>query len=152
MASSSQTAPPRSITPLAFAALGAAILALTLAVDPTTAVVGALAFLLAAVLAIRETSTTILTWPNALVGLLLIVWLIPIKQYRLPVALPFNLELYRLAVVVLVLGFILGVATGRLPLTAAGHAKPLVGLAVVAFLSQAVNWTRSTSQAQRRLL
>ncbi len=47
--------------------------------------VGALAFLLAAVLAVRETSTTILTWPNALVGLLLIVWLIPIKQYRLPV-------------------------------------------------------------------
>jgi O-antigen ligase/polysaccharide polymerase Wzy-like membrane protein len=140
VASSSQSAVARPTTPLVLTALGAAVLAVTVAVDPKTAVIGAVAFLLAAVVAIRETSTTILTWPNALVGLLLIVWLIPIKQYRLPVALPFNLELYRLAVVVLMLGLVLGVATGRLPLTAAGHSKPLVALIAVALVSQVVNW------------
>lgn len=140
MASSSASAAPRPATPLILTALGVAVLATSLAVDPKTAVVGAFAFLLAALIAIRETSTTILTWPNALVGLLLIVWLIPIKQYRLPVTLPFNLELYRLAVVVLMLGFVLGVVTGRLPLTAAGHSKPLVALIAVALVSQIVNW------------
>jgi O-antigen ligase/polysaccharide polymerase Wzy-like membrane protein len=140
VASSSLTASARPTTPLVLTALGAAVLAGTLAVDPKTAVVGAVAFLFAAVIAIRETSTTLVTWPNALIVLLLIVWLIPIKQYRLPVTLPFNLELYRIAVLVLMLGFVLGVATGRLPLTAAGHAKPLAALIVVAVVSQVVNW------------
>lgn len=140
MASSSQSAVARPTTPLVLMALGVAVLAVTIAVDPKTAAVGAVAFLLAAVVAMREATNTLLTWPNALVGLLLIVWLIPIKQYRLPVALPFNLELYRVAVIVLMLGFVLGVATGRLPLTAAGHAKPLAALVAVALVSQVVNW------------
>jgi hypothetical protein len=116
------------------------VLAVTLAIDPATAIIGALAFAGASVLALRETSKPLVTWPNALAGLVLIVWLIPIKLYRLPVTLPFNLELYRVAVGVLLLAFVLGVVTGRLPLTAAGHGLPLAALAGVALVSQVVNW------------
>jgi hypothetical protein len=140
VASHSQPAASRPTPPLVFAALGAATLAITLALDPKAAVVGALVFALACVLAVRETTTPLVTWPNALVGLVLIVWLIPIRLYRLPVALPFNLELYRVAVVMLTLAFVLGVLTGRLPLTAAGQGKPLAALAAVAVVSQFLNW------------
>lgn len=140
MATQSQPAAMRSTSPLVFAAVGVATLAITLALDPKAAGIGALVFALACVLAVRETSTPLITWPNALVGLVLIVWLIPIRLYRLPVELPFNLELYRVAVVMLSLAFVLGVVTGRLPLTAAGQGKPLAALAAVAVLSQFVNW------------
>ncbi len=67
------------------------------------------------VLALAQTSRPIVTWPNAIAGLVLVIWLIPIKLYRLPAGLPFNLEIYRIAVGVLVLAFIFGVLSGRLP-------------------------------------
>ena len=47
-----------------------------------------------------------LSWPNALAALLLILWFIPIKSYRLPIDLPFNLEVYRLFLLVLCLGWV----------------------------------------------
>lgn len=141
MAAQSQPAAMRQTSPLVFAALGAATLAITLALDPQAAFVGASIFAFAAVLAVRETTTPLITWPNALVGLVFIVWLIPIRLYRLPVELPFNLELYRVAVLMLMVAFVLGVATGRLPLTAAGQGKPLAALAGVVIVSQAVNWS-----------
>jgi hypothetical protein len=141
VSSPSQSAETRQTSsPLLFAALGAAALATTIAVEPKAAFGGALVFVLAAILAVREASTPLITWPNALVGLVLIVWLIPIRLYRLPVTLPFNLELYRLAVVALSLAFVIGVVTGRLPLSAAGHGKPLAVLGVAAVLTQFVNW------------
>ncbi len=141
MSSQSQSAQTRQTSPLVLAALGAAVLATTIAVEPKAAFAGALVFALAAVLAVREASTPLVTWPNALVGLVLIVWLVPIRLYRLPVTLPFHLELYRLAVVLLMLAFVIGVVTGRLPVSAAGQGWPLVVFAVVAVLTQFVNWS-----------
>jgi hypothetical protein len=140
VASHTQPVPARPVAPLVVAALGAAIFAISLAHDPATAVAGAVAFAGAVVLALRETSKPIFTWPNAVVCLVLVIWLIPIRLYRLPAGLPFNLEPYRVAVLLLIFGLILGVMAGHLPLTAAGHGWPLLALAGVAFASQAVNW------------
>ncbi len=83
----------------------------------------------------------IVTWPNAIVCLVLVIWLIPIRLYRLPVGLPFNLEPYRIAVLLLIFGLILGVMAGHLPADRGGHGRALLALGGVAFASQAVNWS-----------
>jgi hypothetical protein len=142
MASHSQSADLRPAAPLLVAALGAAIFAVSLAHSPATAVAGAVAFAGAVILALRETSKPLLTWPNAILCLVLIIWLIPIRLYRLPVGLPFNLEPYRLAVLILVFGLVLAVMAGHLPITAGGHGWPLFALASVALVSQIVNWSK----------
>jgi O-antigen ligase/polysaccharide polymerase Wzy-like membrane protein len=140
VASHTQPVETRPLAPLVVAALGAALFAVSLAQNPATAVAGAVAFAGATVLALRETHKPILTWPNAIVCLVLVVWLIPIRLYRLPVGLPFNLEPYRIMVLLLIFGLLVAVMAGHLPLTAAGHGWPLLALAGVAFISQAVNW------------
>ena len=43
---------------------------------------------------------------------MLVVWAVPIKSYRLPVALPFSLELYRLLLIVLVGAWVVAIVTG----------------------------------------
>jgi hypothetical protein len=141
VASHTQPVEARPLTPLVVAALGAAVFAVALAHSPASALAGAFAFAGAVILALRETHKPILTWPNAIVCLLLIIWLIPIRLYRLPAGLPFNLEPYRIAVLLLIFGLILGVMLGHLPLTAAGHGWPLLALGSVAFASQAMNWS-----------
>lgn len=81
-----------------------------------------------------------LSWPNALAALFLILWFIPIKSYRLPIDLPFNLEVYRLFLLVLFLawvGWILG-GTGRVG--AGGNGKPLILLLGTAILAQVANF------------
>ena len=115
MASHTQPVEARPLAPLVVAALGAAVFAVSLAHNPATAMAGAVAFAGAVVLALRETHKPIVTWPNAIVCLVLVIWLIPIRLYRLPVGLPFNLEPYRIAVLLLIFGLILGVMAGHLP-------------------------------------
>jgi len=141
VASHTQPVEARPLAPLVVAALGAALFAVALAHSPATAVAGAVAFAGSVVLALRETHKPILTWPNAIVCLVLIIWLIPIRLYRLPIGLPFNLEPYRIAVLLLIFGLILGIMLGHLPVTAAGHGKALFALGAIAFASQAVNWS-----------
>jgi hypothetical protein len=142
VASHTQPVEARPVAPLVVAALGAAIFAISLAHNPATAFAGAAAFAGAVVLALRETTKPVFTWPNAVVCLVLVIWLIPIRLYRLPVGLPFNLEPYRIAVLLLIFGLILGVMAGHLPLTAAGHGWPLLALAGCAFAAQALNWSQ----------
>jgi hypothetical protein len=67
----------------------------------TTIAAGALA-LAFVVLTIRA----IESWQTLLTALLLLIFLVPIKRYKLPVDLPFDLEPYRLAVLGLVLIFL----------------------------------------------
>lgn len=139
MTSQSQSAETRRTSPLVIAGLGAAALASTVALEPKAAAFGAFAFALAAIIAVRETSDSLITWPNALVGLILVVWFVPIRLYRLPVELPFNLELYRVAVVVLMFAFVVAVLGGYLLPTAAGHGKPVAALAGIALVTQIIN-------------
>jgi O-antigen ligase len=51
------------------------------------------------------TRTTTASWPRLLAVLILVILLIPIRRYALPGDLPFQLELYRLFVAFLVLGW-----------------------------------------------
>jgi hypothetical protein len=142
VATHTQPAESRRSSPLVIAGLGAAVMASSLALEPKAAAIGAFAFALAIVVAVRESSSaeSLLTWPNALVGLVLVVWLIPIRLYRLPVDLPFNLEVYRVAVLVLMLALALALLTGsRQTISAGGHGLPLAALVGVAVVSQMVN-------------
>jgi polysaccharide biosynthesis protein PslJ len=79
------------------------------------------------------------TWVAGLGVLVAVIWLIPIKRYTFPVALPFRVEPYRLWLVFLVAALIVGVFAGRNRISAAGHGKPLFVLAVAAFGAQLAN-------------
>lgn len=80
-----------------------------------------------------------LSWAGAISLLVLVVWLVPIKNYRLPVNLPFSLETYRLVLIVLLGAWMVAIVTGALGVTAAGLGKPLVLLAAVGALSIIAN-------------
>jgi hypothetical protein len=79
------------------------------------------------------------SWTGALGLLVLVVWLVPIKSYRLPAHLPFNLELYRLLLIVFLLVWAASVLLGDKPVTAAGLGKPVLVLACVGVLSVLAN-------------
>ncbi len=72
----------------------------------------------------------ILTWPNAIAAFVLLIWLLPIKTYRLPASLPFNLEPYRIAIALLFGALLIGILVGGKRLSAGG-----LGIAVTAFLA-----------------
>ncbi len=80
-----------------------------------------------------------LTWSTAIAGLVLVIWLIPIKRYTLPVNLPFHLEVYRLYIILLLLALLSARLSGRLRLDLAGHGAPLIVVAAVAICSQITN-------------
>jgi len=78
-------------------------------------------------------------WRRAAIALVLVIWAIPIKSYRLPVVLPFNLEIYRLLILVLLLAWLLTVALGTGRVSASGHGKPTLLLAFAAFAAMYAN-------------
>ncbi len=80
-----------------------------------------------------------LIWAWSLSLFVLVVWLVPIRSYRLPVQLPFSLELYRLFLLLLLTALTYAIAAGTRRVTAAGMAKPVVLLAAAAALSVLVN-------------
>ena len=43
---------------------------------------------------------SVVSWGGAIALLVLMVWLVPIKNYRLPIHLPFSLEVYRLLIII----------------------------------------------------
>ncbi|MGH3103693.1 MAG: O-antigen ligase family protein [Gaiellaceae bacterium] len=132
---------PRPGVPLAVLAGGTAVLFGSLAYGPKSAAGGAVVFLLACALAAREAASPVVTWPNTIVALALVIWFIPIKLYALPVSLPFQLEPYRLFLLVLLFALVVSVATGGKRLGAAGHGKPVIVLAVVALATTIVNFS-----------
>ncbi len=87
-----------------------------------------------------------LAWAWSVSALVLVVWLIPIKTYKLPVPLPFSLEVYRLLMLVLLATLGYGVVSGTRRISAAGFGRPVVLVAAAASLSVLVN-ARSSSQA-----
>src|SRR4029079_7530335 len=80
-----------------------------------------------------------MSWAGAISLLVLVVWLVPIKIYRLPVALPISLELYRLLIILFVGAWIVAMVTGTRGVSAAGLGKPIVLLAAVGLLSILAN-------------
>src|SRR5687768_5462112 len=100
------TAPPietRSAFPaaLVLGALGVLIATVISGASPQVAV----AFVAFAVIA-SLTRSAYLRWPHLLGALILVILLIPIRRYALPANLPFQHELYRVIVALLVLGWV----------------------------------------------
>jgi polysaccharide biosynthesis protein PslJ len=137
-------APPRPearrLTPLLLAGLGALGLAIAAPFGPEGIAFGVLFFVLAIALAARDVTVPVLTWTHALAAYFLLVWLLPIKLYRLPVTLPFNLEPYRLVLLVLVLAWLASLLAGWGRMTSAGHGRPLLLLAGVSLGSLILNY------------
>jgi len=86
------------------------------------------------------------SWGGAIGLLVLVVWAVPIKNYRLPVALPFSLELYRLLLIVLVGAWLVALVTGSRGVSAGGLGKPVALLAAVGVVSIVAN-TKALSGA-----
>ena len=133
------TAPPRRAIPLALVSVGIIALVAGVSAGPEQAAVGALVLLAGCVVALRDIKAPVFTWQNALIGLFLLVWLVPSRQYTLSVSLPFNLELYRAVLLLLVFAWAVGLLARRGRVDAAGHGKALVALAIVMVVSFLAN-------------
>jgi hypothetical protein len=139
---SSYTQPPavRRGVPLALAALGTFVFLVTIPLGPRATVGGALVLLVACLLALRDTSVPVFTWPNMAATLVLLVWFVPIKTYSLPVDLPFNLEPYRLFLLALIFAWLVGLIGGPSHFSAQGQAYALILFTAVLFTTQIVNF------------
>jgi hypothetical protein len=129
---------PRFV-PLVLIGGGMVALAAGVAAGGDAAAAGAVTFLCACALALGETTRSIVTWPNAILAFVAVVWFVPIKLYSLPVELPFELELYRLLILFMLLAFVLSAIHTRRDIDAVGAGKPLYVLALAALTSQAVH-------------
>jgi polysaccharide biosynthesis protein PslJ len=139
----------RRTGPAIIVVLGIFAFAVGFAFGPTGVVAGAAALAAGSLLAFREAREPFVTWPNAIALLMLVVWLIPIKAYRLPVNLVFHLEAYRLMIMVLVFAWFLWALSGRGGggLAGAGHAKALLFLMAVAIASAVINFQEINAAA-----
>lgn len=130
--------------PLAIAAVGTAALAAGIAAGEQGAVFGAVVFFLACLAALRDSTHPLLTWRTGIVALVLIIWLVPMKDYRLPVDLPFQLEVYRLLIVALMLIWVIAAAARGGKLRAGGHGRAafFLGAATIGALLVNINAIR----------
>jgi hypothetical protein len=85
-------------------------------------------------------------WAWAIGFLVLVIWLIPIRSYKLPVALPFNLELYRLVIIGLLFAWMMAALRGRVELGAGGLGLPLMILGAGATAAVLVNRKAITAE------
>ena len=131
---------PRNITPLAIAALGGAALVVSLPFGARMASAGAALFLVTALLAMVATRTTLWTWGNAMALLTGVIWLVPIRLYRLPIDVGIGIEPYRVLVLLLVVVLVVWAASGRGSINACGAERPLILLASAAIVTQIVNY------------
>jgi hypothetical protein len=104
---------------------------------------GVLAVLLAVVTLVVLTRRTVIGWDRLVATILLIVLLIPIGRYQLPSSLPFNLELYRVVVALIVLlWFAALLVDPRVQLARTPFDRPLLLIAVCVLGSEATNLSR----------
>jgi O-antigen ligase len=101
--------------------------------------VGAGLLLVACLVAVRDVKAPVFTWPNLIALLVIVVWFIPIRLYTIAISLPFNLEVYRVLLLVLILALLVAVVARRRRLDAAGHGKPMLLLAGVFLASFILN-------------
>jgi hypothetical protein len=140
VASYTQPQAARRGVPLALAAFGTLAFLVTIPLGPEAAVGGAIVLLLACVLAVRDTAVPVFTWANMAASLALLVWFVPIKTYSFPVNLPFNLEPYRVFLLLLVFAWLVGLIGGRSRFSAGGQAYPLILFTGVLFATQIANF------------
>lgn len=105
-----------------------------------TDVVAVLAALFATVVAWHR---TLLRWDSLVVGIVLVILFIPIKRYQLPAALPFDLEVYRLAVVLVLAAWLTALLVDpRVRLRSTAFDGPLVLIVVGTLASELANPAR----------
>jgi polysaccharide biosynthesis protein PslJ len=87
-------------------------------------------------------------WPALLTGLLLIILIIPIRRYRVPFNLPFQLEPYRIYVLLIVaLWFVALMIDQRVRLRSSGLDPPILLIVLTLATSVAANADRVTEYA-----
>jgi hypothetical protein len=77
---------------------------------------------------------TLLQWRMLVAGLIAVILFIPIRRYTLPGALPFNLELYRIVVALVVAGWVIALLADRRVRLAHSVLDKPIGLFVLAVL------------------
>jgi hypothetical protein len=130
-----EPAPRRRVVPTALVVGGLGVLAVLVPLGQKATLAGALAFLIAVVAAIADSARPVFTWPNLIALFVAVIWFVPIRLYALPIELPFNLEPYRLLLLVLICVWWLQVALRRRRLEAAGRGDAvllLIGVAIAA--------------------
>jgi hypothetical protein len=137
---------PNPLPSVALVAFGGLALLAGVIAGGSAAAVGATVFVLATLVAYGQNTRAIVTWPNALLVFVGVLWFIPIKLYSLPVSLPFELELYRLLILLLAGAFVVSSIATKRPIEAYSASKPLFVLAAAALASQIVN-ARATDAA-----
>ena len=135
-----EPAAERRVLPIALVMGGAALFVALLPFGSKATLAGGIAFLIAVVIALADAAKPVFTWPNAIAALVLVIWFVPIKLYALPIDLPFNLEPYRLYLLVLVFAWVVQTLRHRGRLDAAGQTGAIVLLIGVAIISTAVNF------------
>jgi O-antigen ligase len=115
---------------------GFGLLALGLAAGVTSTVPVAGLLLLAAIVVRRP----YVPWPGVLAGLLLVILFIPIRRYRMPGDMPFQLEPYRVLVALILVAWLLALlADPRVKLRRSGLEFPLTLVLVAVVGSIAAN-------------
>jgi hypothetical protein len=84
-------------------------------------------------------ASSLFSWQRGIVVLILLIWLVPTKRYRLPVNLPFKLEPYRLYILFLLGALILMALVGRMRIHGGGHGKAALLLGGAALAAQVAN-------------
>jgi hypothetical protein len=140
---------PRRALPIALVSGGAAFFVALLPLGQKATLAGGVVFLLATVIAFADSFKPVFTWPNAIATLVIVIWFVPIKLYALPIELPFNLEPYRLYLLLLVFAWGLQIILRRRRLEAAGRGDPILLLIGVAVVSTIVNFDSLRSSAEQ---
>jgi polysaccharide biosynthesis protein PslJ len=130
----------RRVVPLWIVAFGVAALLVSVPFGQKAAAAGAAFFLIATLLALVETRGTIWTWSNAMILMVGVIWLIPIRLYRFPIDIGFSVEPYRVLTLALTIALLVWAATRKGSISAAGAARPLTLLAAVAIVAQIANF------------
>ena len=95
---------------------------------------------------------SMLAWPSLLAVTIGVIMLIPIRRYEVPVNLPFQLELYRVIVALIALGWITSLLIDpRVRLRASGLEAPLALFVFAVLASELVNTGRIDPDVVKRL-
>lgn len=130
---------PKRDLPTTLILLALALVGVAIPFGPRAIGMSLAAFALLLIVALGERTRVLLTWPNGLGALLIVVWFIPIKGYALPVDLPFQLEHYRVTILLLLFALCAAVLSHRLSFGLAGRGRVVGALAAIALVTQLVN-------------
>jgi hypothetical protein len=102
--------------------------------------------IIAAILIVAIAYRRLLSWRWLLALIVLVILFVPIKRYTLPASLPFNLELYRLLVAFVAIGWLTSLLIDpRVRIRRSGLDAPLMWFFLLVFLSLLANSGRVAS-------